>query len=358
MLLNVRLSRSFGATTLIIAAAVLASSHALAAPPKGKPQPAPASPPAPAPAPAAPPAAPASEALQNARAHFVAGVNLLRDPAKPRYEEAYREFKTAYSLSPAAQILGNLGLCAMMLERDSEAIEAYESYLKGMIEVAPAEKEQIERDLQTLKLGLVRVAFTSNVPETTIIDRRIPTQGDAVNNVYGPVIAARPLPLGLRQGHHVITARASGKPEQTWEVDAAAGDLGVHAFEFPEEKAPVEAKPAGPVYTPPPPPPERPIPRSFWYGAGATGALALGTVVMGLVAVNSASSYNDANDGRDPDRADELRGRTQAFNITTDVLLIGTIAAAALTSVIYVTRPEKERAPAAASWLSWKGGSL
>jgi hypothetical protein len=350
MLPNVRLSR-FSAI-LIIAGAVLGSSQALAAPPKGKPQPAA---PAPAPAPAAP-APPPSEALQNARAHFVAGVNLLRDPAKPRYEEAYREFKTAYSLSPAAQILGNLGLCAMMLERDSEAIEAYESYLKNMLEVPPTEKEQIERDLQTLKLGLVRVSFTSNVGDTTIIDRRVPTQGDAVNNVYGPLVAGQPMPLGIRQGHHIITARAPGKPEQVWEVDAAAGDLGVHAFEFPEEKK-AEPQAQAPVYTPPPPPPERPIPKSFWYAAGGTGVLALGTVVMGLVAVNSAGDYNDANKGTDPDRASDLRGRTKAFNVTTDVLLVGTIAAAAITSVIFLTRPEKERAPAAevARWLSGGG---
>ena len=47
-------------------------------------------------------------------------------------------------------------------------------------------------------------------------------------------------------------------------------------------------------------------------------------------------------------RADELRSRTKAFNVTTDALLIGTIAAAAVTGVIYLTRPEKERAPAPA----------
>src|SRR4051812_23345176 len=98
MLPNVRLSRSSGAAVLIIAGAVFGASPALAAPPKGKPQPAPAPAPTPAPADHAPPT---SESLQNARLHFVAGVNLLRDPAKPRYEEAYREFKTAYALSPA-----------------------------------------------------------------------------------------------------------------------------------------------------------------------------------------------------------------------------------------------------------------
>jgi len=32
-----------------------------------------------------------------ARTHFSAGVNLLRDPDGARYEEAYREFKAAYA---------------------------------------------------------------------------------------------------------------------------------------------------------------------------------------------------------------------------------------------------------------------
>src|SRR4051812_8414633 len=59
-----------------------------------------------------------------ARGRFSAGVNLLKDPEGPRYEEAYREFKAAYAASPSYKILGNLGLCAMKLERDEEAIAA------------------------------------------------------------------------------------------------------------------------------------------------------------------------------------------------------------------------------------------
>ena len=66
---------------------------------------------------------------EEARQHFKAGVNLLNDPDGPRYEEAYREFKAAYAASASYKILGNLGLCAMKLERDGEAIDAYEKYL-------------------------------------------------------------------------------------------------------------------------------------------------------------------------------------------------------------------------------------
>jgi len=56
---------------------------------------------------------------EEARTHFAAGVALLQDPKAPRYEEAYREFKTAYAASPSYKILGNLGLCAMKIERGS-----------------------------------------------------------------------------------------------------------------------------------------------------------------------------------------------------------------------------------------------
>src|SRR5215475_8192222 len=90
-----------------------------------------------------------------ARTHFAAGVNLLRDPDGARYEEAYREFKAAYAASPSAKILGNLGLCAMKLERDGEAIEAYSSYLAHAadVDLDPVEAKQVGTDLQTLKSG-------------------------------------------------------------------------------------------------------------------------------------------------------------------------------------------------------------
>src|SRR5258706_13658285 len=89
-----------------------------------------------------------------ARARFGAGVNLLKDPEGPRYEEAYREFKAAYAASPSYKILGNLGLCAMKLERDEEAIAAYDRYLKEGKDLDPAEMAQVRADLQTLKAGV------------------------------------------------------------------------------------------------------------------------------------------------------------------------------------------------------------
>ena len=87
-----------------------------------------------------------------ARKHFSAGVNFMQDPDGARYEEAYREFKAAYAESPSWKILGNLGICAMKLERDGEAIDAYKKYLQGGgTQLGAAERAQFSRDLSTLK---------------------------------------------------------------------------------------------------------------------------------------------------------------------------------------------------------------
>src|SRR6185437_15642588 len=117
-------------------AAAAVAALAFAAAPLARAQPAPAHP-----APAHP-----VTITPEARAHFVAGVRLLQDPAGPRYEDAYEEFKAAYAASPSPSMLGNIGLCAMKLERDEEAIRAYETYLESA-KIDAAERNKIETDL-------------------------------------------------------------------------------------------------------------------------------------------------------------------------------------------------------------------
>src|SRR3954464_1177523 len=127
------------------------------------------------------------EISEQARAHFQAGVNSLQDPDGARYEEAYREFKAAYQASPSWKILGNLGITAMKLERDGEAIEAFQKYLAGgAASLAPDEREQFQRDLATLKAGVVRLSLDVNLPGATITDERAPVTGSPVRNMYTP----------------------------------------------------------------------------------------------------------------------------------------------------------------------------
>jgi tetratricopeptide (TPR) repeat protein len=111
----------------------------------------------------------------DARAHFAAGVNLLQDPDGARYEEAYAEFKTAYQISPSWKILGNLGIAAFKLERDGEALAAFEKYLaEGAQEIDAEERAQFERDVTTLRASLVRLNLSSDPPGAVISDERHP----------------------------------------------------------------------------------------------------------------------------------------------------------------------------------------
>lgn len=180
-----------------------------------------------------------------ARTHFNAGVNFMQDPAGAQYEEAYREFKAAYAASPSWKILGNLGLCAMKLERDSEAIAAFETYLKeGGDQIDPSERDQMQKDTQTLKTGLVMVTVGTTPAGATIVDERTPVTGSAVVNRYDPA-ANGTLQIGIHPGHHKITAQLEGYTPATWEFDAPPGSTQNKTIELhqpPKEVAPLTAQ--------------------------------------------------------------------------------------------------------------------
>jgi hypothetical protein len=269
-------------------------------------------------------------------------VNLLKDPEGPRYEEAYREFKAAYASSPSYKILGNLGLCAMKLERDDEAIVAYEKYLTHEKDMEPGEAAQVKTDLATLKSGVAYVTLTSDPPGATIIDARLPVRGDRITNVYGPLAA--PTRLGIRQGSHQITARLEGYPDVTWEVEAPAGELAPHTFSFKKVEAvtPVAPVPAAPA--PETPRPEdrpkiqsRPIPLGVW-----VGVLTAAGVVTGILALGKHSDFQSDNTGQNPSQAQSDKNAGQTLNVLNDVFVGGAVVAAAVTVVLYAVRPTVE----------------
>ena len=277
---------------------------------------------------------------EEARFHFRAGVNLLQDPDQPRYDEAYAEFKRAYALAPSPVMLGNMGLCAMKLERDAEAIEAYTRYLTEVDDLDPAERAQAERDLVTLKAGLALITVESRPNGAIVRDTRTPVRGEPITNTYGPLHGA--LRLGVRRGHHLLTARFADGTESSWELDVNGGES--HLFEPPAREV---ARPASPpvaeVQV------KRPIPPAVYIGGIATGALALGTIATGALAVNARSDFEAANDGTSRSHASELRDKTQTLNVVADVCLGATVVAAAVTTYFYLTRPAVRTANRAVS---------
>ncbi len=300
-----------------------------------------------APTTAAPTTTPPSGASvsDEARAKFTVGVNLLTDPDGPRYEEAYGAFKAAYALSPSYKILGNLGLCAMKLERDDEAIAAYEKYLAEGKDLPRAEVQQITSDLATLRSSVAHFTVESDPPGAEIIDARVPVRGERVLNSYGTVPQATK--LGLHEGAHQVTARLQGYPDQTWDVEVAGGqDLPPHKFVFTKEAPPASANTFAP--SAPPVVMSRPVPARVWVGVVATGALAVAAGVTGALALGKHSDFVSANDGTNPPKAQDIKDSGQTFNLVNDICLGGAVVAAGVTAALYFTRPTIETTGSAA----------
>ncbi len=183
------------------------------------------------------PAAAQAPISDEARQHFNAGVAYLQDPDGARYSEAYQEFLTAYAASPSWKILGNLGIAAMKLERDGEAVDAYTKYLQeGGADIDPAEREQMTRDMNTLKTSLAGLTLEAAPAGAVIIDERIPATGNPVVNRYGPLTG--PTKIGVKSGKHRLTAQLDGYDPLVWELDAQPGADRPHTFQLKKTPPP------------------------------------------------------------------------------------------------------------------------
>lgn len=268
-----------------------------------------------------------------ARAAFKEGVALLRDRDGARYAEAYEKFQQAYAESPSPKILGNLGLCAMKLERDGEAIDAYERYLGEVGAVNKREHRQIVDDLVGLKAGSTLVELVVEPEGAVVTDERLPAGGAPVINEYhadGGRLETR-----LRQGRHRIRVEAEGYETATWSFELKKAEPIEHRIELVSLAAP-EPEP------PPPAPPDETgddegFPSvGFIVAASATGVLGIATGVVGGLALANKSSFDEAVAAGDTAEAASLRDKGQTLNGATDGLLVATGVAAAVTIVFLV----------------------
>jgi len=287
---------------------------------------------------------------EQARTHFRVGVSYLNDPAGPRYEDALREFVAAHKAAPNSwKTLNNIGLCALNLERDQEAIDAYQQALELAGDEGDAKwRQDVERDIATLKAGLVRVTIKVEPPGATLVDERLPTSGKPILNRYENPTGS--FELGIHAGRHRLSA-ISGSKSAVWEFDAQAGAVLSHDFSL---EAPTPS--ATPPSAIPPPAPsaearpvtlERRTPPGVYVALAATGLFAIGAGVTGYLTVDKHDEFNDQN-GVDRDRASDLRKSGKQLTLVTDVLVGAAVLGGATTAYLYFTRPTASHEKAAA----------
>jgi hypothetical protein len=360
-MMHLMLKHRLGTASLIAAALVCTVTTSFAQPPSPTPVP-------PSSSPSSPPDAATDERMAEARRQFEAGVSLLDDPDGAKYEDAHRAFKKAYELSRSPKVLGNIGFCALKLERDGEAIDAYSSYLREVPDIEERERVQIQRDLVTLTSTVARLKIVVKNPattSTTLVDKRAQTRGEAVENAYA--FQGNEHTLRLRPGRHTFKVKAGDQESAPLEVTLEPGAVASHELTLvtasqlnnngdnrePSQRGGSRSL-AGPIIL------------------GATGLAALGAgVVTGLMASGKTSDIEKAcpND-LCPSTYDLASERTKAktFGTVADISFIGggvLLGGAILWYVLLPSGDAKKSKPTGAattssvtSWSSWSPAAM
>jgi hypothetical protein len=270
--------------------------------------------------------------LQEAKKHMEAGAAFYNDPNGHKCEEAYREFSKAYDLSGSLNALKAMGICALELERDGEAIERLEKYLadKGD-KIEASDKAQVESDLKALKSAVARVTLKSDRPSFRVTDVRTPSKGSQITNDYA---IEGEQTLGIHPGRHTFTATAEGAQALTWTAEIANGGAYTHTFEFSK----AAEKPPEP---PPPPVMTRPVPVTVYIFGGLTVALTVPTVIFMVRANGIHSDYKAQNGKLDAGALESMKSDVESANLIADIFLGASVASLAATGIFYFTRPER-----------------
>jgi hypothetical protein len=257
----------------------------------------------------------------------------------------------------------------MKLERDGEAIKAFQGYLEqGGKELSQAEREQFRSDLDTLTATAAVVTIEGLPAGTRVTDVRSPNKGADIKNYYD-VPEGEPLVLRVRAGVHRFSAQWGGLEPQTHELETSAG--GAHGVKF-ESVQPEPVQPE-PVLAPTPEPSpatvsvsstdegffQSPLPAYISLGVGAVG---VGLGVVFLMQRSSATSEADdkydaclesqscvPSDQREMERLDDQAGTMGTLSVVSfGVGAVGLGAGAAL----LLLNGKTEEAPAQATGVS------
>ena len=292
-------------------------------------------------------------AMGEARRQFQAGVNLLDDPDGAKYEEAYSAFKKAYELSQSSKVLGNIGFCAMHLERDGEAIDAYTKYLGETLDVPERERVQIQKDLATMSSTVARVRVVVKHPgaQLVLIDTRAQTRGPSVENTYP--FTGEEVTVRLRAGRHTLKVKADGEESLPIDVAMEPASQSSHEARFAPPKT-LEPASSG-------------VHRSPSLGGpivlGVTGLLALGAgTAAGLIARSKTNDIQSRcpNDVCPPEYdLASARGQAKTFGTAADAGLIGGGALVGGALLWYVLLPRGGTSSAAAtSRPTWRSSAM
>jgi hypothetical protein len=197
---------------------------------------------------------------------FRRGVQLYNET---NFSAALVEFQRAYDIDPKYQVLYNIAETYYQLQDYANALKTYQRYLQeGGNKIAAKRRKDVETEIAKLTKRVATLTITTSEPGATV----------SVDDV---VVGKTPLePLSVSAGRRKITATLAGRIPVTETVDLAGGDQKTLQLVIAALPAPLVAKPE-------PKPTPSIVPQVISWSA--TGALAAGAVVTGVLALGASS---------------------------------------------------------------------
>jgi len=274
----------------------------------------------------APAGTPTDDAKKEASSRFRRGVELFQEGA---YRAALVEFDKAYTTAPDYRLLYNIGQTKLQLQDYLGATQSYERYLsEGGSEVSAARRDDVEKQLESLRERVGRIAVTANKDgaEVFVDDLRVGTT---------PISAT----ISVNVGQHRVYAKARDGATDTEVIDVAGGELKQVELELASLEVAIIPGSA----------PTKPLTSmqkgaiGAWAGAGAA---AIGAVVLAVLAKGKADDLETENSSvpASPTKVDDLRSSADTYAITSDVFSGLAVAAAVTGTVLWFMDDGEEKA--------------
>jgi hypothetical protein len=300
-----------------------------------------------------PKAPPSPEAVEEAAQRFQRGLELYKEGD---FKAAQVEFKRAHEISPNYRVLYNLGQVSYQLRDYVAALRSFEAYLEqGGREVPAARRTQVTTEIARLRTRVGRLAIEVDVPGVEV----------SVDDAF---VGRAPLaePVLVSAGQHRVAALKPGAPAPVVKtVEVGGGDKVEVTFELKSAPTPAPeavAKKAPDVRPPPPPPPPPPENRVPMYVTwGATGVLAGGAIVTGLLARGQEAELEDRRTTVPVSRGEleDVRGRMKALALTADALGVAALVVGGVATYLTVRpllRPKGGAAAESRALAPWRVG--
>ena len=276
--------------------------------------------------------APASgNAMEEAQLHFKRGAELYDED---NFRGALIEFQRAYEVAPSYKILFNIGQVEMELQNYAGALRAYTRYLReGGPDVPQSRVTQVTQEIERLKGRVGEITIETTAGAEILIDD--------LSIGFAPL----PGPAAVNAGRHHVKVHIAGREPVSRVVDVAGQQKLTVALANDRAVEPAPAASTSVVRAPAVSEERRPGSKMPMYVAwSATGALAVTTGVLAVMAYSASSDLEDLRDKYPvtPEELADQADKQRTASLLADGFAAATVVAGGISLYLTLTRDKGE----------------